>query len=418
MDLTSILNIKSLKELLKRFIVCIPGAHILIRFLTQLSYLKIIWWQRLILKFQKQAPAKKIIIYVPHLSTFDAVSNDVLVMRDSLQQEGYEVLVYASQAEAAVQDQVCSKKTFLQHLLHPAHVMIYHHCVYSEHGFHLVKNARCAIWFRYHNVTPPEFFTNYDAITTFATKQGRWQTQEFVKLDHKISKYVSDSDYNAQELLELGVRPEKSFVVPVFHRLVDFASCTENLKLKSHFHDGKLNVFFVGRVVPNKGHKHLLETLYRYKRNYGDGIRLIIAGDMNPRYHLYLSELQTLITQYDLASQVEFYGKASFQDIHTMYAYSHAFLLLSEHEGFCMPILEAQSHKTPIVAINRTAIKETLGKNQICFEKFDYDLMATTLHRIFHDGNLTKYLKEQGLENLKKYDLKVLTNMIIRQLQG
>ena len=78
---------------------------------------------------------------------------------------------------------------------------------------------------------------------------------------------------------------------------------------------------------------------------------------------------------------IKFHQKVDLKTLHTLYKYSTVFLLLSEHEGFCVPILEAQYHNLPIVAWDQCAVGETLGSGQLLFQDCDYDSFAIAAHK-------------------------------------
>ena len=79
-------------------------------------------------------------------------------------------------------------------------------------------------------------------------------------------------------------------------------------------------------------------------------------------------------------------------------------MLLSEHEGFCVPIMEAQYFQLPIIAWNQCAVGETLGNGQLLFDKCNYDTFAIAINRLVTDIKLKNKLIQSGLENLKQYD--------------
>jgi glycosyltransferase involved in cell wall biosynthesis len=91
------------------------------------------------------------------------------------------------------------------------------------------------------------------------------------------------------------------------------------------------------------------------------------------------------------------------RELHTYYKNCDVFLLLSHHEGFCVPIIESQSHSLPIVGLDRTASAETMGPDQLTFETEDPNEIATALHVVATHGDVRNFLKERGLANCKKY---------------
>jgi glycosyltransferase involved in cell wall biosynthesis len=341
------------------------------------------------------------VIAVPHLSSNDAVCNDAFLMRSSLRKFGINSHIYAYTWDKGLGNEVIGKSKVLSLLQSSGTLLLYNHCVYWPSGMEFIASACGPVWFRYHNVTPAEYFAPYDPISTFSTQMGRKQTEEILKIfGSKISRYVPVSPFNSEELRELRASDELLKVLPPFHKLDEFAQCRLNEDLKTELRDGKVNILFVGRVAPNKGFEKLLLTVQRYVQFYGHQVRLIFAGSLTRNFTKYYEHLLSLINAYRLSSIVRWTGKLNFDDLHTYYACSDLFLCLSEHEGFCIPILEAQVHKLPIIAVDRAAIGDTIGRDQLCFSDFDPELLATAIHRIVQDSELKKDLVEAGLRNV------------------
>ena len=130
---------------------------------------------------------------------------------------------------------------------------------------------------KYHNITPSEFFENYDNLGFVATKDGVHQTVRFIH-SYPFVHYMAASSFNAKELTELGVPPENVSVIEPLQRLGEVETTELSLDLSRVLDNGKINVLFVGRVVPNKGHKHLIRTIRAYVDMYGPEIQLNIVG--------------------------------------------------------------------------------------------------------------------------------------------
>ncbi len=358
------------------------------------------------------------VITVPNFTKNDAVCNEASILCELLIQAGIPTYIFAESYEKEARTFLLSRSKFLFLLSSPHTLLIYNHCVYWSRGNEFLKYARGPIFFRYHNVTPPSFFEPYDPISTFATRKGREQTEYIVKsLDKKITRYIPVSPFNQQELENIGVSKEKISTLAPFHTLKKFETCKINEKLKRELKDVKVNILFVGRIVPNKGFDRLLQTLKSYISFYGSNVRLIFAGALSDNFRDYYEHLRLFINNYRLSSKVRWMGKVSLEDLHTLYACADAFLVLSEHEGFCVPILEAQFHKVPIIAVDSTAIRDTIGEGQLCFSEFHPDLLATALNRVVTDLKLRENLIQAGLRNLETYSLNNLSSQILKLLR-
>ncbi len=161
---------------------------------------------------------------------------------------------------------------------------------------------------------------------------------------------------------------------------------------------------FVGRIVPNKGHKHLLRTVYYYKKYFDNNILLYIIGKWDNGLRKYNNEIYDLIDKLNLNDNVNIIDDCNFRDLHTYYSYCKVFLLMSEHEGFCVPIIEAQYHQLPVIALNKCAVGETLGNGQIMFDELDYLKFATAINVVLNNDNYKYFIVGNGIENLQKYN--------------
>jgi glycosyltransferase involved in cell wall biosynthesis len=272
--------------------------------------------------------------------------------------------------------------------------------------------AKSDVLMRYNSVTPPEFYRQYSAILADTCAKGREQTQRLVA-SGIFSGFVASSEYTADELKELGAPHEKITVLAPFHAIDQFKELSINSRLLRTLTGDRVNVLFVGRLAPNKGIEHLIETARTYVDFYGRNIYLHIIGGVDQHLVNYYRGLKDLVRQYRLSDVIHFAQRVSLEDLHTYYCASDVFLLMSEHEGFCVPILEAQFHGLPVIALERCAVKGTLGPNQLLFAEADYATFACAIHTVWKNREIRMYLSEEGLRNYRKYDKKSLSCQLI-----
>ena len=201
----------------------------------------------------------------------------------------------------------------------------------------------------------------------------------------------------------LNADSAKMEIVPPFHKLDAFKDAEIDTALANELQDGNVNILSVGRLVPNKGHKHLIRVIAKYVEMYDANIRLNLVGGIDPELNAYADELGALIEVNGLQENVRITGPVSFDALHTYYQYSHLFLLMSSHEGFCLPVIEAQFHMLPIIALNRCAVSETMGPNQLMFEKLNYQTFAAAIHVLFNNLEYRCYLSSEGQKNIQRF---------------
>ena len=151
--------------------------------------------------------------------------------------------------------------------------------------------------------------------------------------------------------------------------------------------DRYTNILFTGRIVPNKRQEDVIATFYHYHKYYNPKSRLILIGNYTGMESYYES-LQRYIDELG-AEDIIFPGHISFPAILAYYATADLFLCMSDHEGFCVPLVEAMNFEVPVLAKNTTAIPYTLGGSGMMLEDNDPLVAATAINRILTDTLLS-----------------------------
>jgi glycosyltransferase involved in cell wall biosynthesis len=138
------------------------------------------------------------------------------------------------------------------------------------------------------------------------------------------------------------------------------------------------------------------------------------VGGIDRGLSSYLDELNRLIKLNRLNEIVNIMGSVSFDELHTYYNSSHLFLLMSCHEGFCLPVLEAQFHSMPVIALSTSAVSETIGKNQVLFDKPDYQKFAAAIHVLYNNADFRDYVVNEGKKNIKRFSNKTIEEKFLK----
>ena len=128
----------------------------------------------------------------------------------------------------------------------------------------------------HHNITPPAFFEPYNSFHTQQCEKGRKQTDTLIQ-EFPNAFWLCDSQYNAEDLR--GVSKERIGICPPFHKIEEWRETKPDEEILNDLITRKeINLLFVGRIAPNKGHKMLLEIMKIFTTNYPDPIRLRVIG--------------------------------------------------------------------------------------------------------------------------------------------
>jgi glycosyltransferase involved in cell wall biosynthesis len=234
----------------------------------------------------------------------------------------------------------------------------------------------------HHNITPPEFFRGWDEELRRICVIGR---EELESLVGHVDLGLADSEFNRQELEALGFA--RTGVLPIY---LDFRRYREapNPVLRRFLEDGRTNILFVGRVVPNKRHDDLIRLASYWKRFISPDVRLVLIGK-RPRRREYMDALQSLFFEEGFTpAEVLFAGHVEHDDLLASYAAAQVFVSMSEHEGFGVPLVESMLMRVPVVAYRCTAVADTLGEAGIQFGEKRLAEMAEAAHLLTTDAAL------------------------------
>jgi len=263
----------------------------------------------------------------------------------------------------------------------------------------------------YHNVTPPSFFAPFDAGLAGLTARGRIELETLVG---HVDVAFGVSDYNRRELEDFGF--ERTGVLPLLVDTARLTSASPVPALERMLQDGLVNILFVGRLAPNKKIEDHIRLAEQYKRYVDVYYRFIFVGrtDAVPSYY---NAIRGLVAEYRMLSdRFWFPGPASNAELAAYYRNAHAYVSLSEHEGFCVPLVEAMSMDVPVLAYGAAAVPETLGGAGVCFTPKDLEFAAELLGALVYDRPLRNQVITGQRERVKAFAPAVIEPQIRQAL--
>ena len=338
--------------------------------------------------------------FVPALLAGDATGGHTLQLRHLLRQHGIESDIYTELIGEGMQGQAFKFNDYSRRHGHQD-VVIYQMATASEVADYLYARPERLVM-NYHNVTPGAYFRPWDPRT--ASHQS-WGRSQVARMADRTTLAIVDSSYNEAELVEFGYG--STTVVPILIDTAAFADdcdpalCEEMNTIKQ---DGGASWLFVGRIAPNKAQHDLIKALHVYRRLYDPRARLYLVGrGSGTRYS---QALEALVEELDLAEAVTFTGGVSSAELGAYYSSADILVSASEHEGFCVPLLEAMSHRLPIVAHSAAAVPETVGNAAVLVPGPKSALgLAAAVAKVIGDPTLSGHLVRAGLARLDDFDL-------------
>jgi glycosyltransferase involved in cell wall biosynthesis len=342
---------------------------------------------------------------VPNFGLGDAIGNDVRALRKLLRSWGHPSDVYAQYIHPELARETRFYTRYRQ-VSSAEGVLLFHFSIGSEvtSFFAGLPDRKVLV---YHNITPPEYFVGVNARVADRCRRGRW---ELARLAAVTDLALGVSEFNRQELEALGFR--RTGVLPI---LVDWSTydCEPARPIRDA-HGGETDLLFVGRVAPNKRVEDLIKTYYFYRR-LDPRSRLLVVGSAVDTEG-YLLGCQKLAAELGVLDGVVFAGVVSQAELVTYYQGASVYLSLSEHEGFCVPLLEAMHFDVPVVAYGAAGVPGTLGGAGLLVADKDFPVLAELIHRVVADPALRAAVVAGQRERLRAFDAATIGAQLRRHL--
>ena len=136
----------------------------------------------------------------------------------------------------------------------------------------------------------------------------------------------------------------------------------------------------MGRLAPNKNLPVLVEAVARL-RDLAPAVHAVIIGDTSDIYADEMRRCRHLARQLGIENRVHFLGSVTEDRLADCYRDADLLVIPSEHEGFCIPVLEAQACGLPVIAARATALPETVGGAGLTFTAGEVDDLAGQVRR-------------------------------------
>ncbi len=314
----------------------------------------------------------------------DAISNEALAIQRHLRRAGFESDIFAEHVHPRM---ARDARPLWQYgdVSSPDTVCLFHFSIGSA-AARLIFHAPDRLVSIYHNITPAEWFLGFHPHLAGLCYHGRRELAAFAP---RTELALGDSEYNRRELEAAGYA--HTGVLPIVLDLDTYRRPASPV-VRRLYDDGRTNIVFVGRVIPNKKIDDLIRVFALYQRLFDRHGRLLLVGDYRGQ-EKYYDRLQDLVRERH-AEEVVFMGQVDDDELRAAYASADLFLCLSEHEGFCVPLLEAMAFGIPVVAFDAGAVRETLRGGGVLLRDKEPAAVAGLVRRILTDDSLRSRVLE------------------------
>jgi L-malate glycosyltransferase len=291
----------------------------------------------------------------------DAIGHEVLGIQRTLRAAGFCSDVFVQTADPRLEHLTRDFRELVE-ASHRDHVLIHHFSIGSK-ASRVAYALPDRMVLVYHNITPPEYFVDVHKLLVRLCYHGRRELGAYVG---RCDLALGDSEFNRQELEDLGF--PATGVLPVVPGFAHLDGPPNDLVARQ-FDDEWTNVLFVGRIIPNKRIENVIRSFAAYTSRYNHRSRLLIVGSYGG-FERYLTMLQELVARLGVPD-VHFTGHVSNEELTAYYDVADVFLCASEHEGFCVPLIEAFYKRIPVLALARTAVPATMDGAGVLYEEPD-----------------------------------------------
>ena len=233
----------------------------------------------------------------------------------------------------------------------PGDVLVYQFATASALAAWLAERPETLV-VNYHNVTPSEFFAAWDNPLARHQVQARLQ---LARVARRAALGVAVSELNRSDLVAAGFAVTE--VVPPV--VVLGPADTPGPPAASAPRRRGARWLSVGRLAPNKAVEDTIAALLAYRARHDPEATLTVIG--RPAITAYADALRRYAADLGLADAVVLAGSVSQEGLAAAYRDADVLVVTSEHEGFCVPLVEAMAHGLPSVAYRAGAVPEVLG---------------------------------------------------------
>ena len=342
----------------------------------------------------------------------DAIGHEVLGIQRVLCGAGFESEIFVETADRRLEPQTRDYRELID-ASHPDNLLLHHFSIGSKASrtAYALPDRMALI---YHNITPAEYFVGIHQTLARQCFRGRRELGAYID---RTDLALGDSEFNRQDLEALGFsRTAVLPVVPGFSHLDQ----PPNRFVADQFDDEWTNILFVGRVVANKKIEDLIGFFHAYHAIFNPRSRLIVVGAFS-MFERYLAGLHHLIAELGL-SHVHFTGHVSDEELVAYYDVADLFLCASEHEGFCVPLVEAFYKQIPVLAYAATAVPATMDGAGVLFDDKDPKYVASLMDGILSNAALQDAIVREQTEAVARLQARdfagTLLGLVERILAG
>jgi len=345
---------------------------------------------------------------LPSLHVADASGAHTLRARDALRRAGFSSELFVEHVDQPLAAEARPVADLDRFVAPGRTVLLYQLAVGSALVDRLMARTEPLV-VNYHNLTPASFFWQWAPDWLGAVESGRQQLHRLVP---RVSHAIAVSAFNERDLVAAGYR--STSVVPPFVAPRHPPPAPGGVPPVDRPVGARW--LFVGKVLPHKAAHDVVRALAAYRRAYdGQATLALVGGHPVPDY---AEAVRRYAAAAGVGEAVELAGSVSPEELDARYRRADVFVCLSDHEGFCFPLLEAMHHGVPVVAYDAGAVADTAADAALVLAGKGPALVAAAVRRVVTDAELRARLTAAGRRRLADFGPEPTTERFVASVRA
>ncbi|XDD46283.1 glycosyltransferase family 4 protein [Leptospira sp. WS39.C2] len=332
--------------------------------------------------------------HLDELKDSDGVGNDAIGLAEVFQNLGYNSHFITRLPRKG--KPLNSKFHFVDTFEFPSNAKDIHILHYGGAGYPytLFQNLPGTKILRFHNVTPAKFYehTTTEDIYNAMEKFESLSYLELASLSIFCDSVWCDSQFNFETLS--GFHFKNPYIIPICKQ---YQVVPKTNKIK----DQKYSMAFIGRFSPQKKWEDLITFFSEWNKEFAES-QCYCIGSIIGAFDGYFEKLTDIVKKYQLEDKIHFMMGKSDIEVLSILSQSSIFVSMSEHEGFCLPILEAFGSGIPVFAYAAAAIPGTMQSGGKLFAEKNFPSLVQLIKETLQN--------QKSLEDMLQNQFKVLNN--------
>lgn len=331
----------------------------------------------------------------------DAITNQMFALQAEFRKMGFDSHIYSEHIDNEILHSVRHIDSFVPS---PNELLLVHHSM-GHHRINQIIGYSNPIVTVYHNITPARELD----VASYKYFSHLGRSQLSVLASRSVAG-IADSNYNRKEMLLSGFSSVE--VIPVRTNFREF-------EIAGELRNSERDWLFVGRIAPNKGQLEIIQAFNHYHHNVDKSARLHLIGDHKMR--TYVDRVGKEIEDLGLISQIDAPGKLDDIALINRYARAGVFVSLSRHEGFGVPLLEAMAANVPVLALESSAVMETMGGAGVLLNSSDPIVVSDAVREVMTNAPYREEIlwrQRRRLEKITTFDVSSALHRLLQKIHG